>query len=369
MPADYPRFLAEIKARIAAARTRAVLAVNSELIRLYWEIGHEILEREDRQGWGAKVVDRLAIDLRRELPGITGFSPRNLRYMREFARAWSMCKTSEEMLQQPAARLPWGHHMILLDKIKDADERTWYAGQAVENGWSRNVLQAQIATDLRGRQGNALTSFDHALPAPDSELVRDAIKDPYNFEFLDMSTRVKERDLEQALLNDVQSFLMEMGRGFALVGRQFPLRIVDEETGKEEEFFIDLLFYNYLLRRFVVIDLKVEDFKPEFTGKMSFYLTAVDELERQTGDEPSIGLVLCPGRSRTVTEWALRGIDSPVAIARYTTNEVTLTQTPPPEMKPALPDLPALASELSNIVEAANTVYNEESTEDRPETP
>ena len=237
--------------------------------------------------------------------------------------------------------------------------------QAIENGWSRNVLQAQIATDLRGRQGGALTSFDHALPESDSELVRDAIKDPYNFEFLGLLEEAKERELEQALLNDVQSFLMEMGRGFALVGRQFPLRIIDEETGKEEEFFVNLLFYNYLLRRFVVIDLKVEDFKPEFTGKMSFYLTAVDELERQPGDEPSIGLVLCPGRSKTVTEWALRGIDSPVAIARYTTGEVTLTQTPPPEMKPALPDLPALASELSDIVEAANAIYDEESTEDR----
>ncbi|HEY5342747.1 MAG TPA: PDDEXK nuclease domain-containing protein [Solirubrobacteraceae bacterium] len=369
LPADYPQFLAEIKARIGAARTRAVLAVNSELIRLYWEIGHEILEREQREGWGAKVINRLAADLRREFPDMTGLSLRNLRYMRAFARAWP-AESPSSIVQQPAAQLPWAHNMVILDKLKDADDRTWYASQAVENGWSRKVLQAQIATDLRGRQGGALTSFARTLPAPDSELVRDAIKDPYNFEFLGMSTRAKERDLEQALLNDVQSFLMEMGRGFALVGRQFPLRVVDEETGEEDEFFIDLLFYNYLLRRFVVIDLKVEDFKPEFTGKMSFYLTAVDELERQAGDEPSIGLVLCPGRSKTVTEWALRGIDSPVAIARYTTGEVTLTQTPPPEMKPALPDLPALASELSNIVEAANAVYeDEEPTDDRPETP
>jgi predicted nuclease of restriction endonuclease-like (RecB) superfamily len=360
LPSDYPQFLAAVKARIAAARTSAVFAVNSELIKLYWEIGHEILEREERQGWGAKVVDRLAVDLRRELPDIAGFSPRNLRYMREFARAWSVCKTSEEMLQQPAARLPWGHHMVLLDKVKDADDRAWYVGKALENGWSRNVLQAQIATDLRGRQGNALTSFERALPAPDSELVRDAIKDPYNFEFLGLSTRAKERELELALLNDIQSFLMEMGRGFALVGRQFPLRVVDEETGQEEEFFIDVLFYNYLLRRFVVIDLKVEDFKPEFAGKMSFYLTAVDELERQPGDEPSIGLVLCPGRSKTVTEWALRGVETPVAVARYVTGDITLTETPPAEMKPALPDLPALASELTNIVEAAGVVYGDD---------
>jgi hypothetical protein len=191
-------------------------------------------------------------------------------------------------------------------------------------------------------------------------LVRDAIKDPYNFEFLGLSERAKERDLELALLNDIQSFLMEMGRGFALVGRQFPLKIIDEETGEDQEFFIDLLFYNYILRRFVVIDLKIEDFKPEFAGKMSFYLTAVDELERQPGDEPSIGLVLCPGRSKTVTEWALRSIDTPVAVARYTTGDIRLTQTPPADLKPALPDLPALASELSSIVEAANAVYDDD---------
>jgi predicted nuclease of restriction endonuclease-like (RecB) superfamily len=256
--------------------------------------------------------------------------------------------------------LPWGQNIALLTKLKDREARLWYATMAVRHGWSRKVLEAQIATDLRGREGSALTSFEHALPEPDSELVRDAIKDPYNFEFLGLAGRAKERDLEQALLNDVQSFLMEMGRGFALVGRQFPLRVTDEETGEDHEFFIDLLFYNYLLRRFVVIDLKVEDFKPEFTGKMSFYLTAVDELERQSGDEPAIGLVLCPGRRKTVTEWALRTVDAPVAVARYTTGEVTLTQTPPPEMKPALPDLPKLASELSDIVEAASTVSDEE---------
>jgi predicted nuclease of restriction endonuclease-like (RecB) superfamily len=358
-PAGYPELLAEVKARIAAARTRAVLAVNSELIRLYWEIGHEILERERREGWGAKVIDRLAADLRRDFPEMTGLSLRNLKYMRAFALAWP-AESPSSIVQQPAAQLPWAHNMVILDKLKDADDRTWYASQAVENGWSRKVLQAQIATDLKGRQGGALTSFDHALPAPDSELVRDAIKDPYNFEFLGLSKEAKERELEQALLNDVQSFLMEMGRGFALVGRQFPLRIVDEETGEEEEFFIDLLFYNYLLRRFVVIDLKVDDFKPEFTGKMSFYLTAVDELERQLGDEPSIGLVLCPGRGKTVTEWALRGIDAPVAVARYTTGDVTLTPTPPAAMKPALPDLPALAGELSRIVEAAGAVHDDD---------
>jgi predicted nuclease of restriction endonuclease-like (RecB) superfamily len=359
LPADYPEFLSGLKTRIAAARTRAALAVNSELIRLYWEIGRDIMDRERREGWGTKVIDRLAADLRRDFPEMTGLSRSNLHYMRSFADAWPCERGSEEIVQQAVGRLPWGQNIALLTRLEDRDARLWYARKAVENNWSRKILEAQIATDLRGRQGSALTSFDHSLPPPDSELVRDAIKDPYNFEFLGLSETAKERDLELALLNDVQSFLVEMGRGFALVGRQFSLRVTDEETGEEQEFFIDLLFYNYILRRFVVIDLKIEDFKPEFAGKMNFYLNAVDELERQPEDEPSIGLVLCPGRNKTVTEWALRGVDAPVAVARYTTGEMTLTDTPPAQFQGALPDLPELANGLSNIVEAANAIYDE----------
>ncbi len=354
-PDDYPEFLAELKTRIGAARTRAALAVNSELVKLYWEIGREILNRERREGWGAKVIDRLAADLRRGFPEMKGLSRSNLHYMRQLAAAWP----DDEFVPQPVGQLPWGHVRCLLDKLDDPSPRLWYAAKALENSWSRKTLEVQIATDLQGRQGSALTSFDHSLPSPDSELVRDAIKDPYNFEFLGLSETAKERDLELALLNDVQSFLVEMGRGFALVGRQFSLRVTDAETGEQQEFFIDLLFYNYILRRFVVIDLKIEDFKPEFAGKMNFYLNAVDELERQPEDEPSIGLVLCPGRSRTVTEWALRGVEAPVAVARYTTGEMTLTDTPPPQFQGALPDLPELANGLSNIVEAANAIYDE----------
>jgi predicted nuclease of restriction endonuclease-like (RecB) superfamily len=282
-----------------------------------------------------------------------GLSRSNLHYMRQLAAAWP----EDKIVPQPVGQLPWGHIRCLLDKLDNPASRLWYAAKAIENGWSRKVLEAQITTDLRGRQGNALSTFEHALPVTESKLVLDSIKDPYNFEFLGLSEAAKERDLELALLNDIQSFLMEMGRGFALVGGQFHLKVLDEETGEDQEFFIDLLFYNYILRRFVVIDLKIEDFKPEFAGKMSFYLTAVDELERQPGDELSIGLVLCPGRSKTVTEWALRGIDTPVAVARYTAGDVRLTQTPPAGLKPALPDLPALAGELSRTVEAANAVY------------
>lgn len=360
LPVGYPEFLADVKARVTSARASAILAANSALIALYWEIGSEILTRERREGWGSRVIDRLSGDLRREFPDMTGFSRSNLKYMRAFAEAWPQEDGGHAIGQQPVGQLPWGQNISLLTKLDERDARLWYARHTIEHGWSRKVLEAQIASDLRGRQGNALTSFGHALPAPDSELVRDAIKDPYNFEFLSLSADAKERDLELALLNDVQSFLMEMGRGFALVGRQFQLRVPDEETGEDQEFFIDLLFYNYLLRRFVVIDLKIDDFKPEFAGKMNFYLNAVDELQRQPGDAPSIGLILCPGRSKTVTEWALRGVDTPVAVARYVTGEVKLTQHAPAELKPALPDLPALADELTGLVEAAEIVYGGE---------
>lgn len=365
LPAGYPRFLEEVKRAVSTARSQAALAVSAAVLAAYWEIGAGIIAREDQEGWGAKVIERLAADLRREFAGVRGLSARNLRYMREFARAWP-ARSASEMLQQPAARLPWGHHIVLLDKVADADGRTWYARAAVEHGWSRKVLEAQIASDLRGRQGAALTSFDHALPASDSDLVRDAIKDPYNFEFLSLSADAKERDLEDALLNDAQSFLMEMGRGFALVGRQFPLRVLDGESGEESEFFLDLLFYNYRLRRFVVIDLKIEEFKPEFAGKMNFYLNAVDELERQEGDAPTIGLVLCPGRNRTVTQWALRGLDTPVAVARYRTGDTTMTEDTPPVLRPALPELPELAAGLAGITEAANVIYDDDKLDTGP---
>jgi predicted nuclease of restriction endonuclease-like (RecB) superfamily len=274
--------------------------------------------------------------------------------MRAFAAAWPETDGgADSLVQRPVAQVPWGQNISLLTKLDDRDARLWYAQKAIEHGWSRPVLEAQIAARLRERTGNAISSFAHALPPADSGLVRDAIKDPYNFEFLGLGAQAKERELEMALLRDVESFLMEMGRGFALVGRQWPLRIPNSEGVPDAEFFIDLLFFNYLLNRFVVIDLKVENFKPEFAGKMNFYLNAVDELERQPGHEESIGLILCPGRDRTVTEWALRRTTAPMAVSRYVAGEVTLTDTPPSELQHALPELPALASELTRMIDAA----------------
>jgi predicted nuclease of restriction endonuclease-like (RecB) superfamily len=351
--AEYGRLLEDIKARIKTARARAALAVNQTLIGLYRGIGSEIREREREQGWGARVIDRLAADLRREFPDMSGLSRSNLKYMRRFAQAWPTDADGGAIGQQLVDQLPWGHNIVLLTKLDNRDARLWYAQQAIEHGWSRKVLEAQIITRLRDREGKAINSFTHALPAADSELVRDTIKDPYNFGFLALGSGAREHDLETALLHNVESFLMEMGRGFALVGRQWPLRIPDTEGGPEAEFFVDLLFFNYFLNRFVVIDLKVEDFKPEFAGKMNFYLTAVDELERQPGQEETIGLILCPGRNRTVTEWALRRTEAPMAVSRYVTEGVTLSEEAPEEMRHALPALPELAGELTKAVDAA----------------
>ena len=279
-PAVYGQLLNDVKDRIRSARVTAAFAINRALIELYWEIGNEIRVRERAEGWGAKVKTRLATDLRREFPDMTGLSRANLHYMRAFAEAWPI--DAHAIVQQPVGQLPWGQNISLLTKLKDRESRLWYAQKAIEHGWSRPVLEAQIATGLRERRGRAISSFGHALPPADSELVRDAIKDPYHFEFLALGSEANE-DLERALLSDVESFLMEMGRGFALVGRQWPLRIPGAGNDPDSEFFVDLLFFNYLLNRFVVIDLKVEKFKPEFAGKMNFYLNAVDEIERQPG--------------------------------------------------------------------------------------
>lgn len=352
LPEGYEALVSDLKSRVRAARSRATLAVNAELIGLYWEIGRGIIERQRGSEWGSGVLDRVAAELKREFPDMTGFSRTNLKYMRQFAEAWP---DGLEFGPQAVGQIPWGHNRVLLNKLEDPEARAWYAQKAVANGWSRAVLEAQIATKLIDRQGSALTSFEHALPGPESDLVQDAIKDPYNFEFLALAEHAREKDLEDALISEVQAFLLEMGRGFALVGRQWNLKVKDEETGEEQDFFIDLLFFNYLLNRFVVVDLKIEDFKPEFAGKMQFYVNALDDLERQDGHAETIGLILCPGRNATVAKWALRGVSTPVGVARYDlgATDVEMVDQTPPELEEAVEDLPALTDELTETVAKA----------------
>lgn len=324
-------FLGDLKQKIAAARHRAGLSVNRELILLYWTIGRDILGRQEREGWGAKVIDRLADDLGRAFPEMTGLSARNLKYMRAFAEAWP----DGEFVQQVVALLPWGHNVRLLDAVKTPEERAWYAHQAIEHGWSRNVLIHQVESGLFARQGSALTNFSRTLPAEQSELAQQILKDPYTFDFLSLGPEMLERDLERGLIEHLRSLILELGKGFAFVGSQYHL-----EVGGQD-FYLDLLFYHLRLRCFVVIELKIEDFKPEFAGKMNFYLSAVDDQLRHQDDQPTIGIILCKGRNEVIVEYALRDTSKPMGVAQY-----RLSPALPPQLQQDLPTAAEFAREF-----------------------
>jgi len=331
-PDGYARWLAELKTRIHSAQQCATLAVNRELVRLYWQIGRDILHRQAEQGWGAKVIDRLAHDLRTAFPEMKGFSARNLKYMRAFAEAWP----EEEFVQQAVAQLPWGHNVVLLTKLADADTRLWYAAKAIEHNWSRNILVMQIETRLHQRSGQALSNFDQRLPKPQSDLARDFLKDPYRFDFLGLTDSAREREIETALVEHVTQFLLELGAGFAYVGRQILLNVGDED------FVIDLLFYHLKLHCYVVIELKAGKFKPEHLGQLSFYLTAVDRQIKAEQDAPTIGLLLCKSKSRIVAEYALRDNTQPIGVAEY-----QLLQSLPEELHTSLPSIEQIERELA----------------------
>lgn len=327
----YSTFLTELKQRIAAARLRTALAINRELILLYWGIGKDILTRQEGEGWGTRVIDRLATDLRQAFPEMTGLSARNLKYMRAFADAYP----DPEFVQQVVAQLPWSHNLRLLEDLKSFAERAWYAKQAIEHGWSRNVLAHQIGTNLIARQGNALTNFARTLPAEHSELAQQLIKDPYSFDFLALGPDMLERDLERGLIEHLQALILELGKGFAFVGNQYHLEVAGHD------YYLDLLFYHLRLRCFVVIELKIEEFKPEFAGKMNFYLSAVDDRLRHPDDGPTIGIILCNGRNEVVVEYALRDTSKPMGVAQYQLSSVL-----PEQLKQDLPTIEELAREF-----------------------
>lgn len=330
-PAGYTDWLADLKGRIHTAQQRATLAVNRELVLLYWQIGSDILARQNAQGWGAKVIDRLAHDLRTAFPDMKGFSPRNLKYMRAFAQAWP----DAEFVQQAAAQLPWFHLCTLLDKLKTREERDWYLAQAIKHNWSRNILGMQIETHLLERSGKAVTNFEFSLPKPQSDLARQSLKDPYRFDFLGLTDKAQEREVEHALVKHVTEFLLELGAGFAFVGRQVLLDVGGDE------FFIDLLFYHLKLRCYVVIELKGGKFKPEHLGQLSFYLTAVDAQVKHPQDNPTIGLLLCKSKNKVVAEYALRTNTQPLGVAEY-----QLLESVPAELQTSLPSIEQIEREL-----------------------
>ncbi|GAQ00156.1 hypothetical protein NIES2104_67210 [Leptolyngbya sp. NIES-2104] len=325
-----------MKERIRHAQVLAATALNREAILLYWQLGKEILERQEREGWGAKVVDRLAKDLRREFPDVQGFSARNLKYMRAFAEAYP----DVEIVQRLLHKLPWGHLIRLLDSVKDSDQRLWYAQQAIENGWSRTILEYQIESGLHKRQGGAITNFEQTLPQPQSDLARDLIKDPYNFSFLTLGKNAQERDLENALVAHIRDFLLELGMGFSFMGSQYPIAV----DGKDYK--LDLLFYHVRLRCYVVIELKMVEFEPEFSGKLNFYVSAIDDLLRHEDDQPTIGIILCKSKRRTTVEYALRNVSTPIAVS---------THQLPDQLKENLPSSEQLEIEIdTKLSEIAN---------------
>lgn len=333
--ADYRSFIAELKSRVQAAQIKAAVAVNRELLLLYWDLGRMIAERQDASGWGDGVVEQISRDLSKEFPSLKGFSRRNLYRIKQW---YGFYAEHSENVPQLVAQIPWGHNALILEKIKAPEVALWYVHKTVENGWSRNVLGLQIETQLYERQAGArkIENFDRRLPAPQSDLARETLKDPYIFDFLDLGDEAHEREIERNLVEHITRFMLELGKGFAFVGKQYHL-----EVGGED-FYIDLLFYHLKLHCYVAIELKNGPFRPEYAGKLNFYLTALDEEVKAPADHPSIGLVLCKQRNSVVAEYALRDLNKPMGISRY-----DLGQAVPEELRASLPTVEELEQELA----------------------
>ncbi|QQR80148.1 MAG: DUF1016 family protein [Deltaproteobacteria bacterium] len=337
-PQDYVKVLSDIKKRITQTRLRTVLAANAEMVLLYWEIGRVILSRQANEGWGAKVIDRLSHDLRKDFPDMSGFSPRNLKYMRTFAASWPDSK----IMQRTVAQLPWRSNLALLDMLPDSKTRLWYAQKTIENGWSRDVLALQIQSNLHNRHGKALNNFKKALPPEDSDMASQIFKDPYLFDFMGTADPRRERDVEQSLVTHIQQFLLELGAGFAFVGKQVHL-----EVGGND-YYIDLLFYHVKLHCYVVIELKAVPFDPSFVGQLNLYLSAVDDLLRQDSDKPTIGLLLCKSKNELVVEYALRDFKKPIGVAGW---ETKIVKSLPKQLKSDLPTVKQIEEEMANFQE------------------
>jgi predicted nuclease of restriction endonuclease-like (RecB) superfamily len=379
LPPGYAELLEALKADIRASRVRAAAAANRELLALYWRIGAAIVARQAEAGWGARVLDRLATDLQAAFPGVEGFSRRNLYRMRAFHLAYPATPEDPEpsrsgsiavaasgaevlpdtraalpgIVPQAVAPLPWGHHVLLLERLKDPTTRRWYAEQAVAYGWSRAILDLQIEGRLHERQGKATTNFARTLPAPDSDLAQQTLKDPYLFDFLTLAPTAHERETERALVAHVEKFLLELGAGFAFVGRQVHLEV------DGEDFYVDLLFYHLTLRCFVVVDLKAVPFRPEFAGQINFYCSVVDDRMRRPGDGPTIGLLLCKGKNRVVAEYALRDVHKPIGVADW---ETRLAASLPDALRGSLPTVEELEEELQRELGRAGDAAEDEQT-------
>ena len=334
---DYRQGLEDIKRRIQSAQTRAVLAANTELLQLYWDIGRQLAQWQKERDWGTAVVEQMATDLQSAYPGIKGFSRPSLFAMRQFYAFFSPRFGQFEFVSQPVRQIPWGHIRTLLVKVKSVDEALLYAQACVDNGWSRSVLTLQVEQRYHERIGQAASNFAKALPAPQSELVQQSLKDPYVFDFLTLQADAVERDIENQLVAHITRFLLELGKGFAFLGRQYALQV------NGHDYFLDLLFYHARLKCYVVIELKAGVFKPEYVGKLNFYLSAVDDLLRTEGDQPTIGLILCKDKDHLDVEYALRDIHKPMGVSAFITKDIPL------DVQSQLPSVQEIEDELKAL--------------------
>lgn len=334
---DYRQGLEDIKRRIQSAQTRAVLAANTELLQLYWDIGRQLAQWQKERDWGTAVVEQMATDLQSAYPGIKGFSRPSLFAMRQFYAFFSPRFGQFEFVSQPVRQIPWGHIRTLLVKVKSVDEALLYAQACVDNGWSRSVLTLQVEQRYHERIGQAASNFAKALPAPQSELVQQSLKDPYVFDFLTLQADAVERDIENQLVAHITRFLLELGKGFAFLGRQYALQV----NGRD--YFLDLLFYHARLKCYVVIELKAGAFKPEYVGKLNFYLSAVDDLLRTEGDQPTIGLILCKDKDHLDVEYALRDVHKPMGVSSFITKDIPL------DVQSQLPSVQEIEDELKAL--------------------
>ena len=333
LPSDYGDFLTEIKNRIQQERIKAVLSANSALVMMYWDIGSSILIRQQKSGWGAKVIDRMSHDLKEEFPDMSGFSPRNLKYMRKFAEAWP----DRKVVQRTVAQIPWRSNLALLAKLRDEKLRLWYAKQTIDNGWSRDVLVFQIESALHKRIGQTVNNFEVALPPADSDMASQIFKDPYIFDFLGTADVRREKELENKLINHLEKFLLELGQGFSFVGRQVHLEFSDQD------FYIDLLFYHLKLRCFVVVELKAGKFQAGQVSQLNMYMSIVDDLMRHSDDKKTIGLLLVKEKNHTLAKYALAGNTNPIGVAEW---EKQISDSLPDDLKSSLPTIEELEQEL-----------------------
>lgn len=335
---DYRAFIQDVKLRIQTAQIKAAVAVNEELLHLYWDLAERIVIKQQESAWGDGFLGQMSRDLQDDFPDMKGFSLRNLKYMRQWYQFWSAAEAA--IGQQLVAQIPWGHNLVIISKAQDRDEALFYVQKTIENNWSRSVLTHHIELGLYQREGKAITNFHATLPAPQSDLALQTLKDPYTFDFLTLREKHNEKELENALVEQVTRFLLELGAGFSFLGKQYKLTI------DGDAFYIDLLFYHVRLHCYVVVELKADKFKPEFAGKLNFYVSAVDGLLRSEADKPTIGILICKSKKKTVVEYALKDLHKPIGVSEY-----QLTRILPEEFQPSLPSIEEIEAELGGYDE------------------